>query len=261
MTFEDFLNQSNLEPAVRMVVQIIFEIAACAPLRDITLLNLLFAMHATGGYEGIGAVGSAVPQYHVVGGMAGVSERIAEYLGDAVRLSSPVTSVSNWQEGQGPVRLETPSGTVEAHQVIMALGGSLASQISYDPELPELRKGLHETIDKDHCLIKTHTTYERPFWRDMNASGQIVSPDGVFNISADVTPPDTTKGVLVTLVRSPRKGDGTPLSPEDRKAETIEVFAKCFGDEARSPTDWVMQDWLDETYTAAMRTSGPQGST
>jgi monoamine oxidase len=51
------------------------------------------------------------------------------------------------------------------------MGGSLASQISYDPELPELRKGLHETIDKDHCLIKTHTTYERPFWRDMNASG------------------------------------------------------------------------------------------
>ena len=47
----------------------------------------------------------------------------------------------------------------------MAMGGSLASQISYDPELPELRKGLHETIDKDHCLIKTHTIYERPSWR------------------------------------------------------------------------------------------------
>ena len=44
-------------------------------------------------------------------------------LGDAVRLSSPVTSVSNWQEGQGPVRLETPSGTVEADRVIMAMGG------------------------------------------------------------------------------------------------------------------------------------------
>lgn len=249
MTFEDFLSKSDLDPAERMVAKITFEIAACAPLRDMTLLNLLFAMHATGGFAGIGAPASAVPQYHVVGGMAGVSDRIAEYLGDAVRLSSPVTSVSNWQEGQGPVRLQTPSGTVEADRVIMAMGGSLASQISYDPELPELRKGLHQTIDKDHCLIKTHTTYERPFWRDMNASGQIVSPDGVFNISADVTPPDTTKGVLVTLVRSPREGDGTPMSPEDRKAATIELFAKCFGDEARSPTDWVMQDWLDETYT------------
>jgi monoamine oxidase len=249
MTFEDFLNQSDLTPAARMGVQIPFEIAACAPLRDITLLNLLFAMHAAGGYAGIGAVASGVPQYHVVGGMAGVSDRIAEYLGDAVRLSSPVTSISNWQEGQGPVRLKTPSGTVEADRVIMAIGGSLAAQIGYDPELPELRKGLHETIDKDHCLIKTHTTYERPFWRDMNASGQIISPDGVFNVSADVTPPYTGKGVLVTLVRSPREGDGTPMSPEDRKAATIEVFAKCYGDDARSPTDWVMQDWLDETYT------------
>jgi monoamine oxidase len=249
MTFEDFISKSDLDPAVRMGVEIIFQIAACAPLRDVTLLNMLFAMRATGGYAGIGAVGSDVPQYHVVGGMASVSDRIAEYLGDAVRLSSPVTSVSNWQEGQGPVRLETPSGTVEADRVIMAMGGSLASQISYHPELPELRKGLHETVDKDHCLIKTHTTYERPFWRDMNASGQIVSPDGVFNVSADVTPPYTAKGVLVTLVRSPREGDGKPMSPEDRKAATIEVFAKCFGDEARSPTDWVMQDWLDETYT------------
>ena len=249
MTFEEFLNQSGLDPAERMVAEITFQIAACAPLKEVTLLNVLFAMHATGGYAEIGAVGSGVPQYHVVGGTAGVSERIAEYLGDAVRLSSPVTSVSNWQEGQGPVRLETPSGTVEADRVIMAMGGSLAAQISYDPELPELRKGLHETIDKDHCLIKTHTVYERPFWREMNASGQIVSPDGVFNISSDVTPPGTTKGVLVTLALSPREGDGTPMSPEDRKAATIEVFAECFGDEARSPTDWVMQDWLDETYT------------
>jgi hypothetical protein len=30
----------------------------------------------------------------------------------------------------------------------MAMGGSLTSQISYDPELPELLKGLRETIDK-----------------------------------------------------------------------------------------------------------------
>jgi monoamine oxidase len=129
------------------------------------------------------------------------------------------------------------------------VGGSLASQIRFDPELPELRRGLHETIDKDHCLIKTHTTYDRPFWRDQNASGEIVSPDGVFNVSSEVTPPDTTKGVLVTLIRSPRPGDGTPMSPEERKAKTIEVFAKCFGDEALSPSDWVMQDWIQETYT------------
>jgi len=141
----------------------------------------------------------------------------------------------------------------------MAMGASLASQISYDPELPELRQGLHETVDKDHCLIKTHTTYERPFWRDMNGSGQIVSPDGVFTVSSDVTPPDTTKGVLVTLVRSPREGDGTPMSPEDRKAATIELFAKCFGDEALSPTGWVMQDWLDETYTRGVVATWSRG--
>ena len=249
MTFEDFVNQSNLGPAQRMVAEITFQIACCAPLDEITLLNLLFAMHATGGYEGIGAVGSGVPQYHVVGGTAGMSDKMADYVGDAMRLSSPVTSISNWQEGQGPVRLETPSGTYEARRVILAMGGSLSSQIRFEPELPELRAGLHETIDKDHCLIKTHTTYSRPFWREMGASGQIVSPDGVFSVSSDVTPPDSTQGVLVTLALSPRESEGTAISPDDRKAKTLEAFAKCFGDEALSPTDWVMQDWLDETYT------------
>jgi hypothetical protein len=249
MTMQDFLDQSDLSPAQKMIAQVTLEITYAAPLREMTLLNTLVEMKGCGGYEGQGATGSGVPQYHVVGGTAGISERIAEYLGDVVRLSSPVTAVSNWQEDQGPVRLETPSGTVEADRVIMAMGASLASQISYDPELPELRQGLHDTVDKDHCLIKTHTTYERPFWRDMNLSGGIISPDGVFTVCADVTPPETTKGVLVTLVRSPREGDGTPMSPEDRKAATIEMFAKCFGDEALSPTGWVMQDWLAETYT------------
>jgi monoamine oxidase len=137
MTFEDLLDKSDLQPAERMVTKIIFEITACAPLRDMTLLNMLFETHAAGSYEGLGAPGSGVPQYHVVGGTAGVSNRIAEYLGDdVVRLSSPVTSISNWQEGQGPVRLETPSGAVEADRVIMAMGASLASEISYEPELP-----------------------------------------------------------------------------------------------------------------------------
>jgi monoamine oxidase len=247
MTFEDFLNQSKLTASERMTVEIIFQIVACAPLKDVTFLNMLFCIHACGGYEGIGAVGSDVPQFHVIGGTAGMSNRIAEDLGPIVRLSSPVQSVSNWQEEQGPVRLQTPAGTIEAKRVILAMGASIAADIRFDPELPELRKGLHETIDKDHSEVKTHTTYERPFWRNMNASGQIISPDGVFNISADVTPPDTSKGVLVTLVHAPPHG--ASMSPEERKAKTIEVFAKCFGDEALKPTDWVMQDWNQETYT------------
>lgn len=249
MTCEDFLNQADLTPAERMIAEITFQITFCAPLNEMTLLNALFVLHSTGGFEGIGAVGSGVPQFHVVGGTAGMSEKIAEDIGDALRLSSPVTAISNWQEDQGPVRLETPSGTYEAHRVILAMGGSLSSQIRFEPELPELRAGLHETIDKDHCLIKTHTTYSRPFWRDMGASGQIISPDGVFNVSSDVTPPDSTQGVLVTLALSPRESDGTAISRDDRKAKTLEAFAACFGEEALSPTDWVMQDWLDETYT------------
>ena len=61
MTFEGFLNESHLDPAERMIVEIVFQIAACAPFSDLTLLNVLFAMHATGGYAGIGAVGSGLP--------------------------------------------------------------------------------------------------------------------------------------------------------------------------------------------------------
>jgi monoamine oxidase len=246
MTFQQFLDTQDLDQATLMTTKIAFEIASCAPLSEITLLNLLFAMRATGGFAGIGAPASGLPQYHIVGGMASISNHIAADLGDKVRLSSPVTKISNW-DGPGPVRIETPNGTVEARKVIMAMGGSLASQIAYEPELPAMRKGLHDTIDRNHCLIKTHTVYERPFWRDRGASGQIIWPDGLFNISADVTPPGTDKGVLVTLVRSPR--DEAPMSLEDRKAGTIEAFAKAFGEEALHPTDFVMQDWLQEEYT------------
>ncbi|KHK96608.1 hypothetical protein LK09_14875 [Microbacterium mangrovi] len=246
MTFQEFLDTQDLDEATLMITRIAFEIASCAPLDEITLLNLLFAMRATGGFAGIGAPTSGLPQYHIIGGMASIANTIAEQLGDKVRLSSPVTKISNW-DGPGPVRIETPGGVVEAHKVIMSMGGSLASQITYEPELPPLRKGLHDTIDRDHCLIKTHTVYERPFWRDNGESGQILWPGGLFNISADVTPPGTDKGVLVTLVRSPR-GE-TPLTLEERKAGTIEAFAKAFGDEALHPTDFVMQDWLQEEYT------------
>ncbi len=211
----------------------------------LSFLYVLFYIHSAGGYELLESMEGGAQQDRIVGGTQAVPMKMAEELGSLVRLSQPVSQIVGWS-GVGPIKLETPSGAVEARAVILALSPSQATGIRFSPELPADRNALMEHWPRGSHAIKIGVAYETPFWRAKGLSGQVYSPDGPFLWGMDVSPADASKGQLMSFTLS---AEVPPRTSEQRKTQILDAYAKCLGDEARAPIGYVEHDWSQEDFT------------
>lgn len=172
-----------------------------------------------------------------VGGSQILSTKMAEALGDKVRLSCPVRKIVGWD--RDVVELHTDQGIIRARQVIAALHPALCNQISFDPPLPSERAQLQQLWPSHAPMRKTVHVYERPFWRDQGLNGQITQADGPLILSYDNSPPDGSVGVLSAFVRAGQ------LPHDAKRAESTlsTIFAQALGDEALHPMQFHDYDW------------------
>ncbi|HMF13706.1 MAG TPA: FAD-dependent oxidoreductase, partial [Gemmataceae bacterium] len=221
----------------------------------ISFLYALYYIHSGGSYNRLEGIEHGQPVWQrFVGGSQAIALKMAEALGDAVRLSSPVTEIRRWDKS-GPVELATATGTITAKCVILALSPSQAAGIRFVPALPADKAGLIQAWPASGASgIKVFVSYDKPFWRKQGLSGSIFVWDGPYTWAADASPDDQSIGVLGTLGLT---GDG--LTSAQRKAAILESFAKCFGPEAHKPTAYVEQDWGQETYTHGCVSPLPKG--
>lgn len=172
-----------------------------------------------------------------VGGSQILSIRMAEILGERVKLSSPVRRIVGWD--RDVVDLHTDQGIVRARQVVMAINPALCNQIAFEPALPEGRAELQRRWPAYAPLRKTVHVYAKPFWRNEGLNGQIVQTDGPVIFAYDNSPPDASVGVINAFVRS-----GSLPSTTDAARDTLSaIYAKALGDEALHPTQFHDQDW------------------
>lgn len=115
----------------------------------------------------IGTTGGA-QQDRVVGGTVLVCEQLAQALGDAVHLAEPVRRIDHGDDG---VTVHTDAATYRAHRAVVAIPPTLAGRIAYGPALPAERDLLTQRLPHGY-VIKAMLSYERPFWRDADLSGQ-----------------------------------------------------------------------------------------
>ncbi|AWB94575.1 putrescine oxidase [Agromyces badenianii] len=197
----------------------------------------------------------------VVGGLQQVPLRLAERLGDAVRLGQPVRTV-RWQPdapASGVVAV-TDSLEVHAKHIVLALPPILISRISYEPPLPRRQQQLHQHLSMGF-VIKVHAVYETPFWREAGLSGTAFSPYELCHEAYDNTNHGDPRGTLVGFV-SDEEADGVfSLTPEERKARILESMSHYYGPEALNPvvyyeSDWGSEEWTRGAYAASFDMGG-----
>jgi monoamine oxidase len=243
LTYADYLSTAGLSGEDLAALSVLSLLTFGAPADKVSLLYALFYIHAAGGVSRLESVEGGAQETRVVGGTQILALKMAQDLGDRVRLGSAVSTVRNW-DGTGPVEIETATGVVRARRVIMALSPSQAAAISFTPALPDPKAAMIAAWPTSSSGLKVHVSYDKPFWRERGHSGNIYNFDGLFGWAADASPADGSIGVMTTLTLA---GDG--LSPEARKAETLEILVKCLGPEASNPTGYVEYDWSQEMYT------------
>lgn len=214
---------------------------------ELSLLHYLFYTHAGGGLSPMITVDGGADESRVVGGSQAIANVLAERLGDAVRLSSPVTAIEHSDEG---VRVSYDGGAVSAARAIVAVPTPLAGRLRYSPPLPSVRDQLTQAVQMG-SVIKFQIAYATPFWRQAGLSGLTSwrGGDRPLLVVFDNSPQDSRCGVIVGFFEGWQARKHAPLSMEERKRVVVEELEQAFGAGAREPVDYVDLDWMAEEWT------------
>jgi putrescine oxidase len=196
----------------------------------------------------------------VVGGLHEVPLRLAERLGDDVRLSAPVTAI-DWDDAGVTV---TADGTcVRAAHAVLAVPPTLVGRIAFTPPLPAGHQQMRQQQSFGQ-VIKLHVTYETPFWRDAGLSGTAFSPYALVHEAYDNTNEDVpgeTRGTLVGFVSDERADELLALEPDERRRRVLASLRDYYGEQALHPVGYYESPWMHDEWTAgAYATSFATGS-
>ncbi len=207
---------------------------------DVSLLHVLFYAVSAGGWDDLLDTEGGAQQDRLAGGTQQLSIRMAEELGDRVRLSTPVRSIRT----DGDVIV---AGEVTARRAVVAIPPTLAARIEYKPALPAQRDQLTQRMPMG-SVIKCMAVYEEPFWRDDGLTGQAASLPGPAQVVFDNTPPNGSPGLIGFLEgRDARELGGLP--ERERREAVLRGFQRLFGRRAAHPVAYVEKDWSGEVYS------------
>ncbi|HEX8066430.1 MAG TPA: FAD-dependent oxidoreductase [Thermoleophilaceae bacterium] len=227
----------------------LFEMGAeaiwCASTDDFSLLHALFYSRSYGSFEYLGTVkdGSQERRFH--GSAQEIAVRLADGLGDAVSLESPVREIA--QRGD---RVTVAGGrfAVTARRAIVALPPVMAGRLEYDPPLPGHRDQLVQRLNPGTAL-KYVAAYDRGFWRDAGLSGQATSTRGPLAAIFDASPVGASCAVLGGFAGGRTARALASLPERARREAVLDQLARLYGERARTPDELHEKDWSADPWT------------
>ena len=212
---------------------------------EVSLLFVLYQMASAGGPSFVLGVKDGAEDARPVGGMGAIHRAVAAELGDSIHLSQPVRTIAQNADG---VTVRSDDMLVRARRVVVAVPIAIASQINYEPMLPVDRSFLHQRMPLG-AVFKIALVYDEPFWRADGLSGQSFAPGSPANLTIDSCTDTGNPGVLTVITEGPVARRIGELSADVRKDAVLDAVAERFGDKARSPVDYLEQNWAVERYS------------
>jgi monoamine oxidase len=109
-------------------------------LHDVSFLHLLFLVRGHGSINTLFSIAGGSQENMVEGGAGSIARRVADALGDAVRLNAPVRSIT---QGADHVVIEADRVRVSARHAVVAIPPALILDLAFDPALPADRVTLY----------------------------------------------------------------------------------------------------------------------
>ncbi|MGW0178517.1 flavin monoamine oxidase family protein [Nocardia sp. NPDC003345] len=256
ITLEHWLNTHVVSKAAHELLETALAGAYTSAGSEVSLLFALYQMASGGGPAFVLGVEDGAQDSRPVGGMGAVYRPMAAELGDAIVTSRPVHRIEQDRAG---VSVHAVDRVVRARRAIVAVPLAIASQIHYEPMLPVDRSFLHQRMPSG-AIIKTSVVYDEPFWRADGLSGQSAAPGSPATITLDACTDTGTPGILCVITEGPTARRVGALDAAQRRHAILEALAERFGDRARTPGDYIEQDWSVERYSGGgMLSHAPTG--
>ncbi|MFF0493989.1 flavin monoamine oxidase family protein [Nocardia sp. NPDC004068] len=261
-TFGHWLDANAMTAEAREMFAIGFSVTNSEDPHSTSLLVQLARIRGSGGIDHIVNVTGGAQESRVVGGTVRIAERLAEELGEAVLLDSPVFEIAQDADG---VTVRSARRDVRADRVIVAMSPADAARIRVAPGLPAGRAMVQRRWSSG-VESKLFAVYERPFWREEGLSGQAVTDLPVARYVVDNSPPDGGVGILLTFLGTAHAGfgerwpDGILDDPAARRSAFLADLTVLFGERAANPVAYLEKDWTHEAWISGCVGSRPPGS-
>jgi monoamine oxidase len=231
------------------IAQEMFEMAVrglmTGDLSEASLLHLLFLIRGHGSINTLFSIENGAQENMVDGGAGAIAQRVADELGDAVRLDAPVRSIT--QRGDSVV-VDTTDLSVTASHSIVTIPPLLVLDIEFDPVLPDDRATLYRN-DIAGPESKTLVVYDEPFWREDGFSGQSSEPGTASEVTLDASPVDGRPGVIASFTFGPVAARVDDLGADERRKLVLDALTTRFGPRAASPSEYIETSWWKEPWT------------
>ncbi len=214
-------------------------------LNDVSFLHLLFLVRAHGSINGLFSIENGSQENMVDGGAGSIAQRVADELGDAVRLNAAVRAISQRDDR---VVVDAGAVTVTARRAVVTVPPALALEIAFDPVLPDDRLALYRAAVAGP-EAKTIVVYDEPFWRADGFSGQTAGPGSVAEVTLDASPAPGTPGVIASFTFGPVAERAHALDPSERRRAVLDALSARLGPRAASPTEFIETAWWNEDWT------------
>lgn len=244
-TLGSWLRRHARTRAARRMVALAGKTVWGAEPEDLSLLHVLFYVRAADGLDMLLDTEGGAQQDRLVGGSQVLSMRLADRLGERVRLGAPVRRI---EHGGGAVTVHADGLTVTAKRAIVAIPPAPAARIDYHPPLPGPRAELLQRMPQG-SLIKCVAVYDEPFWRADGLSGEAVSDTGPATLTFDNSPSQGRPGALLGFVGGRDARDFARLGTESRRMAVLAGFERLFGPRAGRPERYLEQRWVGERWS------------
>jgi monoamine oxidase len=244
-TFETWIRRNTASTSARKLLALGATAVFAAEPGDLSMLHVLFYSHASGSFQRLIDTTGGAQQDRFTGGSALIAQRLAENLGNIVRLDAAVGRI---EVAGDTVTATTAAGQFEGRQIIVTAPPLLAGRISYQPALPAWRDQLTQRTPMG-SVIKCQVIYDEPFWRADGLSGQATGDVAGSRVVFDNSPPDGTPGILLAFLEGDeaRRLGREPL--EVRRQVVIDSLAGYFGPRAGKPERYLELDWQQEKWS------------
>ncbi|AXT18658.1 FAD-dependent oxidoreductase [Flavobacteriaceae bacterium AU392] len=177
------------------------------------------------------------------GTMSLINSLVAPLL-NKVHLNSIVTDVI---ENRNLLNVKTINGIYSCEKIILALPPKIASNINFEPKLPD---DLIDALETTHTwmsnAIKVGMTFKLPFWREKGFSGTVIGQVGAVTELYDHSNYEDSHYALMGFVNEGLRD----LSSNNRKERILNYLEKYLGKEIREYLNYYEKDWSLDKFTS-----------
>ncbi len=262
MTLAEWLRRNARNPLSIRLAAASFEAIWGAEARDISFLYALHYVACAGDEKHKGTFErlindrNAAQDSRFAQGSQGIALAMAAELGgtqgpDApIRLNCPVQRV---EQNACGVQFHTAQGVFTAPVAVVAVPPPMRARLDLLPVGDAAAALAVQPCPPMGAIVKCVAIYDRPFWRDKGLNGQAVLDHGIIKTIFDISPPvadgEQKQGALLGFIGGDGARQWKHMSAAAQREQTLAAFARCFGAEAMTPVEWIVQDWTTDVWT------------